>query len=70
MNLKQLRQFEGMHAETLAKRLGTRPSMVLNRESAPLRNLPLGDIITHCEGMGLKLQLVITRADGSKDSLE
>lgn len=69
MNLRQLRLFEGVHVETLAKRLKVTSGTVQGREAAPIRNLPLGDIIEHAEALGLKVQVVVTRPDGSKETL-
>jgi hypothetical protein len=70
MNLRQLRLHEGVHVETLAKRLNVTPSAVLGREAAPLRNLPLGTILEHCTALGLEVQVIATRRDGSKEPIQ
>jgi len=69
MNLRQLRLFEGVRVEALAKRLKVTPSTVQGREAAPIRNLPLGDIIERAAALGLEVQVVVTRPDGSKETL-
>lgn len=69
MNLREVRLFEAMPVERLAARLGIPPRSVVGCEAAPLRNLSLGIIIEHCEAMGLKVQLRVTRPDGTQEPL-
>jgi hypothetical protein len=59
----------GFSEESVAKRLGSTASSVRGREAAPLRNLPLGTVIAHCEAMGGRVELHLVLPDGTRKEI-